>query len=281
MEILYHLDKSYIQSPLSFGEAKCYQIGRLFCSESTVVPEHTHLNWFELTIVTEGQGIIGTNGTEVPVGSGDIYLSFPGDFHALRPRPENPMKYDFFSFNTDNETYAAAFRSIMENFAPAEKRIFRDENIRFLVSNAISEFDRKREFSEQLLAGAFEQICIYLIRAFKKTPPSDRGDVTRAETLCFQLMHYIDTHVYSLKTLDDLSGIFGYNYSYLSALFKKVTSETLAGYFRNRRLETARLLLNEGKLNITKIAELLNYSSIYSFSKAFKEKYGVSPKFGH
>lgn len=43
----------------------------------------------------------------------------------------------------------------------------------------------------------------------------------------------------------------------------------------------ARLLLNEGKLNITKIAELLNYSSIYSFSKAFKEKYGVSPKFGH
>lgn len=150
-----------------------------------------------------------------------------------------------------------------------------------VAKSGASEFDRKREFSEQLLAGAFEQICIYLIRAFKKTPPSDRGDVTRAETLCFQLMHYIDTHVYSLKTLDDLSGIFGYNYSYLSALFKKVTSETLAGYFRNRRLETARLLLNEGKLNITKIAELLNYSSIYSFSKAFKEKYGVSPKFGH
>ena len=34
----------------------------------------------------------------------------------------------------------------------------------------------------------------------------------------------------------------------------------------------------EGCLSVTNIAELLNYSSIYAFSKAFKEKYGVSPK---
>ncbi|PWM75228.1 MAG: hypothetical protein DBX59_02025 [Bacillota bacterium] len=280
MDKRYHLDKDYIQNPLSFGETKLFQIGRMFCSESTVVPAHTHIDWFELTIVTEGEGVVVTNGTEVSVKCGDIYLSFPADFHELRSDPASPMKFDFFAFNTENEVYAEALKHIMESFFPADKRILRDENIQSIISNAISEFDHRREFTERLLSVAFEQVCIYLVRAFKKSPPaSRRGDVTQAETLCFQMMNYIDTHIYSLKKLEELSDIFGYNYSYVSNLFKSVTSGTLSEYYRNRRMETARLLLREGKLKITEISNLLNYSSIYAFSKAFKERYGVSPKF--
>ena len=56
------------------------------------------------------------------------------------------------------------------------------------------------------------------------------------------------------------------------------TDSTLADYYRNRRLEAARLLIAQGDLSITHIADLLNYSSIYTFSRAFKDKYGVSPE---
>lgn len=56
-----------------------------------------------------------------------------------------------------------------------------------------------------------------------------------------------------------------------------VTSDTLTNCFRNRRLETARLLLLEGAMSVTRISALLNYSSVYIFSRAFKEKYGVPP----
>ncbi len=279
MEKRYHLDKNYLQNPQTFGAFRLYQIGRLFCRETTVVPQHSHVNWFELTIVTEGEGEVITNGTAVKVGGGDIYLSFPGDFHSLRSSPKKPLKYDFFAFGTEDGQYRAELAYIMENFSPADKRLFRDENIRLLISNAISEFDGEREYADRLLACAFEQVCIYLVRRFKKAPPYRRGDVTQAEALCFQLMNYIDTHIYSLKKLEELADIFGYNYSYVSHLFKKTTSNTLADYYRGRRLETARLLLGEGRLTITEISNLLNYSSIYAFSKAYKEKYGAAPKF--
>ena len=82
----------------------------------------------------------------------------------------------------------------------------------------------------------------------------------------------------ALIALEELSEVTSYNYSYLSALFRRVTSSTLAEYFRSRRLETARLLLEERRMSITKIAEILNYSSIYTFSRAFKDKYGLSPE---
>lgn len=91
-------------------------------------------------------------------------------------------------------------------------------------------------------------------------------------------MHYIDTHIYSIKNLSCLSERFSYNYSYLSDLFKKCTGNTIANYYQTRRLETAKLLINSGELKITSIAERLNYSSLYTFSKAFKKKYGLSPR---
>ena len=57
-----------------------------------------------------------------------------------------------------------------------------------------------------------------------------------------------------------------------------VTQSTLSEYYHTRKLEVARLLIEERKLTISKISQLLNYSSVNAFSNAFKKKYGVSPK---
>ena len=91
-------------------------------------------------------------------------------------------------------------------------------------------------------------------------------------------MHYIDTNIYTIKNLNDLAEVFSYNYSYLSTLFKSTMEITLNDYYHNRRLDAARLLIDEGEFSITAISEKLNYSSLYAFSKAFKNKYGSSPK---
>jgi AraC-like DNA-binding protein len=80
-----------------------------------------------------------------------------------------------------------------------------------------------------------------------------------------------------MTCLEELSEATNYNYSYLSSLFRKTTSGTLADYYRRRRLETARLLIAGGEQNMTEIAALLHYSSIYTFSRAFKDEYGTSP----
>jgi AraC-like DNA-binding protein len=47
-------------------------------------------------------------------------------------------------------------------------------------------------------------------------------------------------------------------------------------YLTNRRMETAKALILDGKHKIGEIADSLGYSP-YSFSRAFKKKYGVTP----
>ncbi len=277
-EKIYHIDKNYFGSPKIFGDISLYQIGRVYCTGNTTVPRHTHLNFFELTIVTDGRGTVVTNGVRVNVKKGDIYVSFAGDFHEIISDTDEPLRYDFVAMTTSNEKMHADLEEIVSRFHAATSRIIRNENIAFLITGAIAELNADAEYSDVILSSIFAQVLSYIIREFRvQKPVKYSKNAGEAEILCYQLMNYIDTHIYTMKSLSELSEVTNYSYNYLSNIYKKVTSDTLANYFRKRRLETARLLLLEGTLTVTKIATLLNYSSVYIFSRSFKERYGVPP----
>lgn len=254
------------------------QLGRRFCVPGSVIGTHIHLNLFELTIVTEGKAVVTTNGVAVPVEAGDIYLSLPADAHNIESDVEKPLKYDFFAFTCQNEQLSKELEHIAEHYHAATARIFRDERIRLLISNAIAEMGQQHAYSDEVLCSIFQQVLIYTVRGFQTIePPKHSAAATQADILCHKLMNYIDTHIYTLKKLEDLAEITDYSYGYLSALFKKTTSSTLSDYYHGKKLDAARLLILSGNHKITEIAEMLNYTSVYSFSKAFYNRYGLSP----
>ncbi len=273
----YHLNNIYLEDPLRFGDIRLIQIGRRYCEASEIIAAHPHLNWFELTIITRGPATVVTNGEETCVGSGDIYLSFPCDIHEIRAGEQSKLEYDFFSFYCTDTTLEKDLKSIIRSSRGGDNRVFQDEKISRLVQNAISELSVKDQpYSEALLSDIFHAILIYIIRDFTNVQKSS-ADVSDTEILCFQLMNYIDTHIYSLKKLEMIAREFNYNYSYLSKLFKKTTGKTLLEYYQHRKMETAKTLILERKKKIGEIADLFGYN-LYSFSRAFKQKYGISPK---
>lgn len=243
-----------------------------------MVPRHAHLDFIELTIVTDGRGTVITNGESVEVAKGDIYVSFVGDFHEIISSSDEPLKYDFLAIQSSEGDILTALDEIVAKFHDPKCRIIRNEDIAETVPRIIAELNAQEAFSDSVIESMLRQVLVYVIRAFYGRTPTRYSKMTgEAEVLCYQLMHYIDTHVFTITHLSELCEITNYNYNYLSNLYKRVTSDTLANYFRNRRLETARLLLLEGKISVTRVASLLNYSSVYIFSRAFKEKYGVPP----
>jgi len=278
MDKKYHISYVYLSNPLKYGNTFLLHLGRLHCTPGYVVDMHVHPELFELTIVTNGEGIITTNDIPTNVSEGDIYLSYPGDFHEIISSAEKPLKYDFFSFNSKDPEIKDELQRIVSTYS-CDQRVFRDARINSAISNAIAEFSSKHKYHDKILSSVFEQIIYYILRSFDSESLPDKGNhITSQDELCFQIMNYIDTHIYSIKNLSELSDEFSYNYSYLSDIFKKNTGNTIVKYYQSRRLEAAKLLISEERRKIIEIAEMLNYSSLYSFSKAFKKKYGVSPK---
>lgn len=274
----YHLNYPFMENPIQYNNTFLAQIGRLHCMPEEKIEKHSHLDWYELTIVIEGEGVISTNDEPVSVSKGDIYLSFPGDFHEIVSSYDKPLKYDFFSFNTKNPIIKKELKKIVLQTHFCKQRLFRDEAVSSAVSFCISEISSNKKYQTEVLSLALEETLFLIIRNFDENKEnSSRLSINANDELCFQIMHYIDTHIYSIESLSKLSNVFGFNYSYLSKLFKTTTGRTISDYYQTRRLDAAKLLIFEKKLKINQIAELLNYSSLYSFSKAFKNRYHISP----
>lgn len=64
---------------------------------------------------------------------------------------------------------------------------------------------------------------------------------------------------------------------YLNSLFKQYTGQSLKRYMNNAKMQKAQHLLTESSLSITEISELMGYTDLYSFSKTFKQHFGLSP----
>lgn len=277
MQNNFHINKSFFREPLRFDDLQVLQIGRMFCNSTTEIDTHVHLDFYELTVVTDGEGKIYANGVATQVKKGDIFLSLPCDAHRIQTDPKKLLKFDFFAFKVKEGCFAETFELLSQNYGSPHSRVLHDDRIRPLISNAIAELDEDDPYKETLLTSLFHQILIYTARGFQQMKPHSYSGVSQHQALCYKLMNYIDTHIYTMKNLNELSEFTGYSYGYLSALFKKTTSNTLSDYFQEKKLDTARLLLLEDNLGVTEISDMLNYASVYAFSKAFRNFYGASP----
>ena len=279
MENFYHINNFYPQNPLRFGSTHLIQMGRIYCKGASECPEHFQTDFFELTVVTGGHGTVGVRGADIQVKEGDIVVSFPAETHRIVSDRSEPLRYDFFAFNSDDPIIKEELDGITALFKDPSDRLIRNHRIEKLVEAGINELcDGTAPLSKRLLTNILDEIIIRLIRVYgEKKSAVMHADTTNSETFCYRIMNYIDTHIFSMKALTDVSEITGYNYSYLSALFKSTTGRTLSDYYKTARLKAARTLVRENKLTVSKIAEMLNYSSVYVLSRAYKTEFGVPP----
>jgi len=64
---------------------------------------------------------------------------------------------------------------------------------------------------------------------------------------------------------------------HISRLFSEVTFSSIQSYIILQRIERAKQLIIENKLNLTEVAWKLNYSSVAHLSNQFKKTTGLTP----
>ena len=107
-----------------------------------------------------------------------------------------------------------------------------------------------------------------------------RSDTTRelGESSTSELIvGYLKENVYENVTLSDLCTKFYMGKSHLCELFSGYTGESPIEYFARLKMSEAKKLLLRDDLSVSKISDMLGYSSIHNFSRAFKNSVGVSP----
>lgn len=106
--------------------------------------------------------------------------------------------------------------------------------------------------------------------AAMKTPRSGNPIVDSA-------IRYIDEHICSKVSIDELAEFTHANRSYLSAKFKKETGLSIMEYINKRKIEEAERLLRFSDKPLIAIASYLSFSSQSHFQNTFKKVTGTTP----
>lgn len=100
--------------------------------------------------------------------------------------------------------------------------------------------------------------------------------ITSNSQIVIGVIQYLENNLNrSIKTCE-VAKKFHMSESKLRKLFKQEKHITIQQYFRNRKMETAKQLLSNGK-RVNEVSDLLNFSTPSNFSRLFKQIVGVSP----
>jgi len=79
-------------------------------------------------------------------------------------------------------------------------------------------------------------------------------------------------------SLIELAELVGVGDRKLRYCFREVFGSTVFGYLHDYRMEQAKMMLGGTKMQVAEVANAVGYSHLGYFAKAFKAKFGISPK---
>jgi AraC family transcriptional regulator, transcriptional activator of the genes for pyochelin and ferripyochelin receptors len=85
-------------------------------------------------------------------------------------------------------------------------------------------------------------------------------------------------HLDSMLTLSELARKVGINRTKLAEGFKSAYGVSVQAFWRDAKLDHARLLLRDGRTPVTKVAFSIGYAELSSFTRAFVRRFGIAPR---
>ena len=117
------------------------------------------------------------------------------------------------------------------------------------------------------------EAALRLCGMVRETKRQDTGNVHVEKA-----KHYLTDHLTQEIRTDDIAEAVGLSPYHLSRLFKTHTGLTLREYLTRERIEAAKQLLLESRLQVAEIAERCGFGSCSYFIKQFRSHFGATPK---
>lgn len=99
-----------------------------------------------------------------------------------------------------------------------------------------------------------------------------------ARDLARRVRRFLDTHYAEGLDLPSVASVFRASPNHLNRLFSKHTGSTIHKYLVSRRLSVADHMLRTSDLTVKEISYRTGFSDPLYFSRAFRERFGVSPR---
>ena len=265
--------------PKSYEIPTPFRITRLFSAldynwdQNFIFKGEAHDFWEIVTVVSGEVEVVEDDRTYL-LHRGEMILHAPGEFHRIKSAGGTSPHVLVFSFAHTGALPSSLGEGI---FALGEETFKEYRELFFELHAYVCACDAGEVHPDPHAA----VIARYRLEAFLFSLSLDRGSeesVARgagAEAYR-RLIHTMTEHVREPLTLERLASIHHISPSYVKKLFYAYTGEAPMSYFAALRVKEIQVLLLRG-YSVSKISQMMGFSSAAHLSVFFKKKTGISP----
>lgn len=251
-------------------------------------PPEKHDFW-EMVYVDSGEINAVTDGIGRTLKQGEVIFHSPGELHAHVSNRIVSNNMLIISFTTKSEAMWHFDKKIftLDKTGKTLLKLFKNEASEALGA-ALGDYENKNalEFSDvtkgafQLLECYLTELLLILMRSGEDICPAVRTENSRAlaqSSIAELVVSYLEENIHNNLSLSDICKRFYMGKSQLCKLFAEYTDSSPMDYFTRLKISEAKRLLRQESLSVSRISDMLAYSSIHNFSRAFKKNVGMSP----
>lgn len=232
------------------------------------------LNGYYIVFISRGEGVLETALTKPrQIKAGTCFLLFPGVWHRYKPDARHGWEEYWAGFNGSYP------EDLMQNgiFTPEQPfvEVGLNEDLLGLFHLLIKTVSSAEPGYQQIAAGITLQ-TLGLINAASKYRQDGMDNESR---LISKAKFILQESINNPVNLEGVARELPMGYSKFRKLFKSTCGVSPNQYHLNIRLDKAKELLTTTNLTINEIADQTGFESIFYFSRLFKKKNGVAPKF--
>ena len=235
--------------------------GFFFAGEAHPIVELTYVDQGSLHSVADGQDIL--------LEPGDLMLYAPNQWHMQYADTHVAPRFLTITFDAGDydlsDLYNCKFQS--------------PRHVIPLLRQIIQEQDKLDSLSGDIVLSCLSMVLLGLKRLPSLSSQESRSaySISNENEIVRRAQQYISTHVQSRLSVPLVAQNTEVSPSYLTALFHKHLQISPGEYIRRIKLQESKQMIREGNMNLTEIAQALQYSTIHHFSRQFKEKFGITP----
>jgi AraC family transcriptional regulator of arabinose operon len=210
-------------------------------------------------------GSVAVDGSWIRLHPGHALLIFPYQVHTYGRLEQRRLHWIFLTFEAE---VSMAWEALRQRAVVATRTTWD------LLSSATTAWRRNRERSPHLPYWA-SLILLELQRAgrdMKTAPRTPRGH------LLPRVHAWVHRPTGPMWSIKELARILGISEPHLRASFRAEVGFSLGTYLRRVRMARAASLLAGTDRSVGEIAQLCGYSSLYSFSRSFRDAMELSPR---
>ena len=237
-------------------------------------------NCYIVHFVFSGKGSLDVNGKKYEIGPNQVFILRPNEVAYYQADKTDPWHYAFVNFNTilavsmlsnthvmDGSAVKHIFESLAENVESGNTNIYYVCGKLFELLSVLENADHLPYNVNYVSSKLYELIDIL----------ENTDNLPFNSSYAIKAKNYMEIYYNTPITVQGLAEQLNIDRRYLCSLFKKQFLMSPQQYLMDFRMKRAAAFLTKQGLSAGETALMCGYPDVFSFSKMFKRKYGISP----